>query len=179
MVVVTVSGTPGSGKTTVAKLLEERLNLKHIYSGFLFREMAKKYKMSLEEFGRYCEEHSEIDRELDKKQVQILKKGNVILEGRLAGWLAYRNNIPAFKIFVDADIDVRARRIVNREGGDVEERKREIIERERSESIRYKNYYNIDLKDTSIYDIIIDSSNKKPEEIVNEIIKKMKEKQFL
>lgn len=179
MVVVTVSGTPGSGKTTVAKLLEKRLNLKYVYSGFLFREMAKKYKMSLEEFGKYCEEHSEIDKELDEKQIKILKKGNVILEGRLAGWLAYRNNIKAFKIFVDADIYTRAKRIVNREGGDFEERRKEIIERERSESIRYKKYYNIDLKDKSIYDIIIDSSNKKPEEIVNDIISEMKKKQFL
>ena len=81
------------------------------------------------------------------------------------------NEIDKFK--VDADINIRAERVVNREQGDVEFRKQEIIKREESENKRYKEFYNIDLKDTSIYDIIIDSSNKKHEEIVNEIILKI------
>jgi len=42
-----------------------------------------------------------------------------------------------------------------------------------NERIVYKNYYNIDIKDTSIYDIVIDSSSKSPEEIVEIIIKKV------
>jgi cytidylate kinase len=173
MVTITISGTPGSGKTTVAMLLEKALCLKYVYSGMIFRELAKKYKMSLEEFGAYCEDHKEIDIELDEKQIKILKKGNVILEGRLAGWLAYRNNIAAFKVSIDADIDTRAKRIVNREEGDLEKRKKEIIAREKSEEKRYKTYYKIDIKDKSIYDIIIDSSDKTPEEIVDIIIKKL------
>ena len=172
MVTITISGTPGSGKTTVAMLLEKKLELKYVYSGMIFREQADKHNMSLEEFGKYCEEHSEIDKELDNKQLEILKKGNVILEGRLAGWLAYKNNIPAFKILIDADLDTRAKRIVNREEGFVKKRKKEIQKREKSEAKRYKEYYGVNLKDKSIYDIIIDSANKTPEEIVELIIKK-------
>jgi len=172
MVTITISGTPGSGKTTVAMLLEKKLELKYVYSGMIFREQADKHNMSLEEFGKYCEEHSEIDKELDNKQLDILKKGNVILEGRLAGWLAYKNNIPAFKILIDADLDTRAKRIVNREEGFVKKRKKEIQKREKSEAKRYKEYYGVNLKDKSIYDIIIDSANKTPEEIVELIIKK-------
>jgi len=179
MTVITISGNPGSGKSTVAKLLEEKLNIKYIYSGMIFRELAKEYKMSLEEFGKYCEEHKNIDVELDNRQLEILKKGDVILEGRLAGWLAYKNNLPAFKVSIITDLDIRAKRIVTREKGDVEKKKKEIIERERSESARYKKYYNIDLKDNSIYDLVIDSGDKTPEEIVDVILKKMKEKHFL
>ena len=179
MTVITISGNPGSGKSTVAKLLEEKLNIKYIYSGMIFRELAKEYKMSLEEFGKYCEEHKNIDVELDNRQLEILKKGDVILEGRLAGWLAYKNKIPAFKVSIIADLDIRVKRVVNREKGDIKKRKKEIIERERSESARYKKYYNIDLKDNSIYDLVIDSGDKTPEEIVDVILKKMKEKHFL
>jgi len=179
MTVITISGNPGSGKTTVAKLLEKELDIKYIYSGMIFRDLAKEYKMSLEEFGKYCEEHKNIDVELDNRQIEVLKKGNVILEGRLAGWLAYKNKIPAFKISIIADLDTRAKRVVNREKGNIEKKKKEIIERERSESTRYKKYYNIDLKDNSIYDIVIDSSNKTPEEIVDIILKEMREKHFL
>jgi len=174
MVVITISGTPGSGKSTIAQLLHDKLGITYIYSGLIFRKTAEKYKMTLHEFGKVCEENSKIDKELDMQQVEILKKGNVILEGRLSGWLAYNNNIPAFKIMIDADIDMRASRIVKREKGSIEKRKKEMLERERSESARYFKYYNIDLKNTSIYDLIIDSSEKKPEEIIKMIIEKMK-----
>lgn len=173
MVTITISGTPGSGKSTVAEILRDKLGLKYIYSGMIFREMAKKHNMPLEEFGKYCEKNSEIDKELDKRQVKILKKGNVILEGRLSGWLAHLNNIPALKVAIDTDLNTRAKRIVNREKGNIEKRKKEILEREQSETLRYKKYYDINLKDTSIYDIVIDSGDKTPEEIANIIIKKL------
>ena len=175
MTIITISGTPGSGKSTVAELLKEKTGIKYIYSGMIFRELADKYKMSLEAFGKYCEENSEIDKELDERQVEILKKGDVILEGRLAGWLAFRNNIPAVKVMIDTDINTRAERIVKRENGEVKLRKKEITEREKSENKRYKKYYNIDLKDTSIYDVKVDSTKKTPEEIVEIIIGKIAE----
>ena len=170
---ITISGNPGSGKSTVAELLEKKLGIKYIYSGMIFRELAEKYNMTLEEFGKYCEDNSDIDKELDDRQLEILEKGNVILEGRLAGWLAHSNNISAFKVAIIADIDIRAKRIVNREKGSVETKKKEILERERSENTRYKKYYNVDLKDTSIYDIVIDSGDKTPEEIIDIIIQKL------
>ena len=175
MTTITISGTPGSGKSTVANLLEEKTGLKYIYSGMLFRELAEKHKMTLEEFGKYCEENSDIDKELDDRQLEILKKGDVILEGRLAGWLAYRNNVSAIKVMIDTDIITRAERIVKRENGDENIRKKEIIKREKSEALRYKKYYNIDLKDTSIYDVVVDSADKTPEEIVDIIIEKINE----
>jgi predicted cytidylate kinase len=173
MVTITISGTPGSGKSTIAKILEDKLGIRCVYSGMIFRDTAKKYNMSLEEFGKYCEGNSEIDKELDERQLRILQKGKVILEGRLAGWLAYRNKISAFKVSVDTDLETRAQRLVKREKGSVEERKKEILERERSEALRYKKYYDIDLKDNSIYDVVIDSGHKTPEEIVEIILEKL------
>jgi predicted cytidylate kinase len=169
MDVITISGTPGSGKSTVANILENRLGIKYIYSGMIFRQLADEHKMSLEEFGSYCEKNPDIDRELDKRQIDILKEGNVILEGRLAGWLAVKNNINALKVFINADIDIRAERIAKREEGNIYQRKREIINREISEEKRYMKYYNIELKDLSIYDIIIDSGDKAPEDIADMI----------
>jgi cytidylate kinase len=170
MTTITISGLPGTGKTTVARLLEKHLGLRYVYSGEIFRKLAEKHKMSLEEFGRYCETHREVDEELDQYQLGILRKGDVIVEGRIAGWLAYRNHIPAVKVLLDADIDVRAGRIVKREAGVVKKRKQEILKREKSEAIRYKQYYDIDVSDTSIYDVIIDAGNKTPEEIMGIIV---------
>ena len=173
MVTITISGSPGSGKTTAAKLLAEKLKLKYVYSGDIFREMAKKHKMSLEEFGKYCEKHREIDQQLDDYQLKILTKGNVIVEGRISGWIAHKNNIPAVKVLIDTDIETRVGRILKREKGKANKRKKEILTREKSETTRYKKYYNIDLKDKSIYDIVIDSGDKTPNEIVDIIVKKI------
>jgi len=165
MTTITISGLPGTGKTTVAKLLEKRLKLRYVYSGEIFRATAEKYKMSLEEFGAYCEKHPKIDKELDSHQLEVLIAGDVILEGRLSGWLAYKNKISALKVLLTADIAIRAVRIVKREQGDLEKRKQEILKREKSEATRYKNFYGIDVSDTSIYDVIIDASEKTAEEI--------------
>jgi predicted cytidylate kinase len=173
MTVITISGLPGSGKTTVAKLLEDKMGIPYVYSGDIFRKMADKYKMSLEEFGRYCENNKSIDEELDKNQLKLLKKGTVILEGRIAGWIASRNKISSTKIFIEADFDTRIHRIINREEGEYNIRKQEISDREKSEATRYKKFYGIDIFDKSIYDLIIDSSNKTPEEIVEIILKEM------
>ena len=172
---ITISGTPGSGKSTIAELLKDNLSIPYVYSGLIFRELAKKYKMSLAEFGAYCEQHDAIDRELDDKQVQLLKKGNVLLEGRLAGWLAVLNEIPAFKIWIDADPTIRAERIVNREGGTVSDQLSKLIDRENSERKRYEKYYHIDITDTSIYDIIIDSSQMTPKKILSHILQQLKQ----
>jgi len=61
MTIVTISGLPGSGTTTVAKLLEKKTGITYVYSGDIFRRMAKKHNMSLEDFGIYCEKHKEVD----------------------------------------------------------------------------------------------------------------------
>jgi cytidylate kinase len=170
MTTITISGLPGTGKTTVARLLEKQLGLRYVYSGEIFRQLAQKHNMSLEEFGEYCETHREIDEELDRYQLSILREGKVIVEGRISGWLAFRNNIPAIKVLLEADVDIRAGRIVKREQGDIKKRKREILKREKSEATRYKKYYGINVHDTSIYDVIIDAGNKTPEEIMEIIL---------
>jgi predicted cytidylate kinase len=174
MTTITISGLPGSGKSTVAEILKKKLNLDYIYSGNIFRKMAIKYNMNLDEFGKYCEKNKNVDEELDKYQLEMIQKGNIIVEGRISGWLAYRNNIPSMKIFLQADLETRAGRIIKREKGDFEKRKKEILERERSESNRYNKYYNINLDDISIYDLVINTSDKLPEEIVKIILDNLK-----
>ena len=170
---ITISGLPGSGTSTVADLLHKKLGFKYVNVGNLFRELADKYKMSLQDFEEYCENNSEIDIELDRKQENILKKGDVILEGRLSGWIAHIKKIPSIKIWFDCNEDERVKRIINREGGDFFEKKKEMWERQESEKRRYLKFYGIDLDDKSIYDIIIDTTYMKPEDIVEKIMNEL------
>lgn len=163
---ITISGPPGSGKTTVCNMLGSRLGMEVVVSGFIFRQMAKECTMSLSDFGKMCEADPQADLKLDERMVQIAReKEDVILEGRLTAYMLARNNIPALKVFMDADIRERAKRVAEREGGTPEQREREILEREACEAKRYLTYYNIDICDKSIYDLVIDTTHLTPEEV--------------
>ena len=167
---ITISGPPGSGKTTVCRLVADRLHLEVVVSGKIFRQMAQESSMSLADFGRLCEVDPETDKRLDARVVEIAQtKDNILVEGRLAAHMLTRHHIPAFRVFMDADLDVRAARVVEREGGTIEQRKQEIVVREDCEAKRYLAYYGIDVRDRKVYDLIIDTTYLSPERVADRI----------
>ncbi len=106
--IITISGTPGSGKSTVGKIIAERLKLNHYSTGDLMRTIAKDKGVSLEQLGKIADgDNGEIDRQLDDRQVSLDKnEDNFVIDGRLSFHF-----IPnSFKIFIDATIEERARR---------------------------------------------------------------------
>ena len=149
---LTVSGPPGSGKSTNAAALADRFGLDHISGGDIFRELAAERGLSPVEFNELAEEDEQIDRDLDRRLRDIaLERDDVLLESRLAGWLAADH--ADIKIWLDAPREIRAERIADREEKPVEVARQETSRRENSEALRYKEYYNIDIKDLTIYDI--------------------------
>ncbi len=167
---LTISGPPGAGKTTVCEMLGRRLGLEVVVSGLIFRQMAREACLSLADFGKSCELNPEVDKRLDQRIVDIAReRDDVLIEGRLAGYMLQRNGIPAFKVFMDADLDVRAMRVAEREGGSMEERRQEIVAREECEALRYRSYYGIDISDRSIYDLIVNTTHLAPEKVVDMI----------
>jgi len=94
---------------------------------------------------------------------------DIVVDGRIQAYLLTREGIPCFKVLVDAPLDVRAERIAVREKTSVEAAKREIIARERSEQQRYKKIYGIDLKDTGIFDMVVDTGRKTADAVVAQI----------
>ena len=70
---------------------------------------------------------------------------------------------------MDADLDVRSARVAEREGGTVEQRREEIMQREECEVRRYLKYYDIDIRDRSIYDLIVDTTFLTPSEVADRI----------
>ncbi|AKB79681.1 Cytidylate kinase [Methanosarcina horonobensis HB-1 = JCM 15518] len=155
---ITVSGLPGSGTTTLSKLLAEYYELELVSSGEIFRKMARERGMSLSEFGALAERDAFIDLDIDKNQKAIIhSQDNIILESRLAGHMAEgRPNV--LKVWIKAPMLTRVKRIQRREKSiSFDEELKKTVEREKSEALRYKNYYGIDIADLSIYDIVIDS----------------------
>ncbi len=139
-------------------------------SGEVFRDMAKENDMSLEEFSQLAEESEEIDKKLDENMIDRASRGS-ILEGRLTGHLLHKSDKRAYKVWMEAPLDTRVKRIADRENHqNIEELREKVVRREESEAKRYKEYYDIDISDTSFYDMIIDSVENSPEEIVDKIV---------
>jgi predicted cytidylate kinase len=166
---ITISGEPGSGKTTVARRLAERLGLPHVYAGDLYRQEARRRGLSLEEFNRLCERDHSIDRTLDAAMGERARQGNVVLEGRLAGYLAAEAKLPSLKVWLTAADEVRARRVAERENGDW----RSVLEineaRHSSDAKRYQEIYGWDLADTRVYDIVLSTDDRSPEDVVERL----------
>lgn len=172
---ITISGEPGSGKTTVARLLARRLGVPHVYAGDLFRREAKRRGLTLEEFNELCERDHSIDRALDDAMAARARQGNVVLEGRLAGFLAAKDGLRALKVWLTAGDEVRARRVAQREDGDWREIMRVNRARHRSDARRYQAIYGFDLDDTSVYDVVLSTNDRTPEALVEQLIVKARE----
>jgi cytidylate kinase len=170
--IITLGGLPGSGKTTVARILADRLKMEYINAGDIFRNLAAKKGMTLEEFGFFAERNPNIDKAIDKKLLEIARRDNVILEGRLAGIMLELADVEALKVWLEAPLEVRVQRISGRDTKSSEAAMADTQLREKSEWDRYYNIYHVDIRDLDVYNLIIQTQDRTPEDIADEIIEK-------
>lgn len=171
--IITISGFHGTGKTSVAKELASQFNMRYIAAGDVFRQIAYEKILTLEEFSKFVETHPEIDREIDERTIEEAKKGNVILDALLAAWKTH--DFSEITILLLADTKIRMKRIAQRENRPLKEVEEETISREISEITRFKNLYNIDLNDYSIYDIVLNTGLWSQQTVIQTIANLIKE----
>lgn len=174
---ITISGEAGSGKTSVAKKLAEKLNYKFYSMGNIRGEIAINLGITIDELNKIGEKENWTDKKTDEYQKNILaKKDNLIVEGRLS-WLFIPNS---FKIFLDAPVKIGACRILKnprkdeKKTANLKAMEKYIQKRKQSDIKRYKKYYKINPYEHKHYDLIINSENKTIDEIVKIILKQLK-----
>ena len=141
--IITIGGLAGSGTTTAAKILSEKLQIPYLSAGEIFRQMAVEKGMDIMEFGKFAEGNDEIDLEIDRRQAMLAKeKQDLIVEGRLSAHFVEAD----LKIWFVAPLDIRIERICMREGKTRETVKTEIITRGESEATRYQEIHGIDIE---------------------------------
>jgi predicted cytidylate kinase len=173
--ILVIGGLPGAGKTTVAQEMARRRGWEVVSAGDLFRQWAEEKGMSLRAFGRLAEEDHAIDRRLDEailKRVTNLAAKDVplIVEGRLPAHLLRAEGEQLFAVWLEAPRRVRAERVAQRDGQSEDAARREMKTREGSEARRYATIYSIDLADLDVFDLVLDSSDQTPEELVDTIL---------
>ena len=177
---ITISGKAGAGKSTVARLLAKKLNLKHYSIGDLMREMASEKGITLIELNRLAENDKSIDFELDEKLRKLGKShDNFVVDGRLTAFFIRNADV---RVFLDADAKIRAQRILkdrrhDEENQNLKETIINIKKRELSEKKRYMKYYGVNYLDRKLYNFIIDTSGMTIKQVIGSIVKLVKHNQ--
>ena len=171
---IAISGKSGCGNTTVSTLLAETLGIKLI--NYTFRQLAQEKGMTLAEVIEKAKTDDSYDITVDTHQVELAKKESCVLGSRLAIWMLKEADI---KVYLIASDDTRAKRILNREGGDLEKIKEFTAFRDSQDSARYLKLYNINNNDYEFADLKIDTANFTPEMIVEQIITYLIDKQLI
>ncbi len=181
--IITISGAPGSGKSTVARLVAAKLGFRHYSAGDFMRDAAAKRRLTLMEISRIAEKDRSIDEELDKRTIELGKKeDDFVMDSRLA----YHFIPESFKVFLAVDEKEAARRIF----GDIQKKKASrgvekesttlsatlanIKKRKQSEQHRYRKYYGIDPYDKEQYDLVVDTTRTTQGEAVEKVIAAVK-----
>jgi cytidylate kinase len=132
------------------------LRIRHVSAGALFRRIAKEKRVSLEDLGEKALEDPSIDKLVDERTVAEAKKGNVVVDGQLAGWvLKDRSDL---RIYLTAPEDVRLGRIAKRDKVTLERAHVQTEQRESVQRERYSRHYGFHVEDRSIYHLVLDTS---------------------
>lgn len=165
--IISFSGTPGSGKSTIAKMLAKELNMPRYYIGGIRREAAKARGLSLEEYNKLGETDPSTDIEVDAYQKKLGEENdNFIIEGRTSWYL-----IPhSLKIYLKVDPEIGAKRIFanlkeddKRNEGKNLDSWQSVLEsnqkRNASDAKRYRKYHDINTSKEENFDLVLDTSN--------------------
>ena len=174
--IITINGTPGSGKSTIARQLAMQLGYTYYSVGQFMRSIAEEKKLSLYELSELAEKDNEIDTLLDNKLKSFNKSDQLVLDARLGYFF-----IPhSFKIRLIVDVQEAAKRLIkdavqgkreNEQLKNTQETVEKIKQRIISEQKRYEQYYQTNPESESQYDLVIDTTKKS----VNEALEQIKE----
>jgi CMP/dCMP kinase len=161
--IITVAGSPGSGKSSTAKAAAAALGFRHFSSGDVFRQLAAARGQSIEAMNISAEIQRDIDLQVDQRLREMYRSGaKLVIDSRMA----WRWMPQSFKVFLVLHPQTAAERIFNSLGEagreseqatSVEEVRASIDRRFASEQKRYRALYNVDPTDPLNFDLVINT----------------------
>ena len=177
--IITISGIPGSGKSTVGKVLAEKLKYQYLSMGDMRGEIAKRHNITIDELNKIGETEAWTDKEIDDYQKNLGQTGdNLVVEGRLSFHF-----IPhSYKVFLDVHtteaarraLKSRAQRLDEKLPETIEETEKQLLKRLESDKARYQKYYQVDYDAPANFDLFLNTTNLSIQEVVDIILDKIK-----
>lgn len=163
--IITIAGSPGSGKSSTAKALAASLDYRHFSSGDVFRQLAAERHLSIEAMNISAEAQRDIDLQVDRRLQQMYaEQDRLVIDSRMAWhWMP-----ASFKVFLILDPASAAERIfaqvqgagrMSEEAGSLEEVRRSIAARATSEHKRYAALYAVDATEPLNFDLVVNTGD--------------------
>jgi cytidylate kinase len=161
--IITLAGSPGSGKSSTAKAIASTLGFRHFSSGDLFRQLAVERGESIEAMNISAEVQRDIDLKVDNLlQGMYSTDAELVIDSRMAWhWMS-----SSFKVFLMLDPATAAERIfahlqsagrMSEDAASVQEVRKSIDRRFASEQKRYAALYGVDPTDPLNFDVVINT----------------------
>lgn len=172
-IVLCVCGMTGCGKSSVAKRLAEKYGLRYLSGGNTLKALAVEVGYRPTDRGwwesdegmsflRLRVKDSEFDRRVDEKLLEWAGRGDVVFDSWTMPWLLKEG----FKVWLEASVEVRARRVASRDRISFERALVALKEKDEKTRIIYRGLYGFDLGgDFSPFDLILDSNNSSADEV--------------
>jgi predicted cytidylate kinase len=163
--IITIAGSPGSGKSSTAKTIAGTLAYRHFSSGDLFRQLAVERGQSIEAMNISAEVQRDIDLKVDNLLQEMYRtEDRLVIDSRMAWhWMP-----ASFKVFLVLDPATAAERIfahvqgagrLSEDAASAAEARRSIDRRSTSEQKRYAALYGVNATDPLNFDIVINTKN--------------------
>jgi predicted cytidylate kinase len=168
---IAISGDIGTGKSTLAKMLSQKLGFKYISTGEFFRKWYQDHNLNISEVDQIPEE---LDRKIDSEYQNLMKVGEAaIFESRLAGYLA--KDIPTiYKVLCVTDPEEAIRRVAQREHTTFAQAKEQSDKRSQDLIKKFERLYGVgDFLSPKYFDLMINTTNKPPEQVLTEVLEQM------
>jgi len=171
--IITLTGKPGSGKSSTADRVAEMLGYTRYSSGEFVRIITREKNMTLSEYNKQAELKPEIDQRIDEELRKLRDHHDIIIDARLGFyWLP-----ESFKVYLDLNNDVAIARIFkdsnenflrsdSGEGGaSMDDVFAQVEERMQSERTRFKKLYGVNPYSIEHFDLVIDTAQHSPQTV--------------
>ena len=171
--IITLSGKPGSGKSSTADKVAEMLNYTRHSSGDMVRQLLKKHHLTLAQYNERAKNDHELDDQVDHMLRDLRDSQDIVVDSRLGFYW-----IPeSFKVYLDLDMEVATVRIYKDavsntsrsaagEGtASLMEVSKQVRSRMQNEQNRFRTLYHVDPYDTAHFDLVIDTSRHSPQTV--------------